>query len=285
MLESWKHKLDDIIIPPFLYGTAWKEERTQELTYQALQNGFTGIDTANQRKHYFEEGVGLGIQQFLKTSGKKRTSLFLQTKFTPVSSQDHRKPYDEGDSYKTQVTQSVVSSLKHLQTDYIDSYILHGLSYYSELVQDDLEIWRAMEGLFHEGTVRLLGISNVNLAQLEALYKHATVKPSFVQNRCFANTQWDLPIRLFCEKHGIIYQAFSLLTANQSYLLTDRLQKLAQQYHKTVAQIIFRFALQLGILPLTGTSSQYHMQEDLSIDSFELSPDSLKAIEEISKEE
>ncbi|KTC93224.1 aldo/keto reductase family protein [Legionella cincinnatiensis] len=285
MLESWKHTLHDIIIPPFLYGTAWKEERTQELTYQALQNGFTGIDTANQRKHYFEEGVGLGIQQFLKISGKKRTDLFLQTKFTPASSQDHRKPYDEMSSYKTQVNQSVTSSLKHLQTDYIDSYILHGPSYYSELVQDDLEIWCAMEDLFREGTVRLLGISNVNLAQLEALYKHAAVKPSFVQNRCFANTQWDLPIRLFCKKHGIIYQAFSLLTANQSYLFTDRLQKLTQQYHKTIAQIIFRFALQLEILPLTGTSSQYHMQEDLDIDSFELSPDSLKAIEEISKEE
>ncbi|KTD11108.1 oxidoreductase,aldo/keto reductase family [Legionella gratiana] len=284
LLESWEHSLHNTIIPPFLYGTAWKEERTQELTYQALQNGFTGIDTANQRKHYFEEGVGLGIQQFLKISGKKRTELFLQTKFTQASSQDHRKPYDERDSYKNQVNQSITSSLKHLQTDYIDSYILHGPSYYSELVQDDLEIWSAMEDLFHQGKVRLLGISNVNLAQLEALYKYAAVKPSFVQNRCFANTQWDLSIRLFCEKHGIIYQAFSLLTANQSYLFTDTMQKLAQQYQKTRAQIIFRFALQLKILPLTGTSSQLHMREDLDLDSFELSPDSLKAIEEIGKD-
>lgn len=285
MPESWKHTMHDIIIPPFLYGTAWKEEKTQELTFQALQNGFTGIDTANQRKHYFEEGVGLGIQQFLNTTGKKREALFLQTKFTPASSQDHRKPYDEKDSYKTQVNQSITSSLKHLQTDYIDSYILHGPSYYSELVQDDLEIWGAMEDLFYQGKVRLLGISNVNLTQLETLYKYAVVKPSFVQNRCFANTQWDLAIRLFCKKHGIIYQAFSLLTANQSYLSTVRLQKLTQKYDKTIAQIVFRFALQLGMLPLTGTSSQYHMQEDLDLDSFELSPDSMNVIEKISNEE
>ncbi|KTD54387.1 oxidoreductase,aldo/keto reductase family [Legionella sainthelensi] len=284
MLESWKRTIHDIIIPPFLYGTAWKEERTQELTYQALQNGFTGIDTANQRKHYFEEGVGLGIQQFLEVSEKKRTDLFLQTKFTPASSQDHRKPYDEKDTYKTQVNQSITSSLKHLKTDYIDSYILHGPSYYSELVQDDLEIWSAMEDVFYEGKVRLLGISNVNLTQLETLYEYAAVKPSFVQNRCFANTQWDLAIRLFCKKHGIIYQAFSLLTANQSYLSTNKLQKLTQQHHKKIAQIIFRFALQLGMLPLTGTSSQYHMQEDLDLNSFELSPDSMHVIEEISKE-
>ncbi|WP_115707478.1 aldo/keto reductase family protein [Legionella sainthelensi] len=276
--------MHDIIIPPFLYGTAWKEERTQELTYKALQNGFTGIDTANQRKHYFEEGVGLGIQQFLEVSEKQRTDLFLQTKFTPASSQDHRKPYDEKDTYKTQVNQSITSSLKHLKTDYIDSYILHGPSYYSELVQDDLEIWSAMEDVFYEGKAKLLGISNVNLTQLETLYKYAAVKPSFVQNRCFANTQWDLAIRLFCKKHGIIYQAFSLLTANQSYLSTNRLQKLTQQHHKKIAQIIFRFALQLGMLPLTGTSSQLHMQEDLDLDSFELSLDSIRFIEEISKE-
>ncbi len=284
MLESWKRTMHDIIIPPFLYGTAWKEERTQELTYKALQNGFTGIDTANQRKHYFEEGVGLGIQQFLEVSEKQRTDLFLQTKFTPASSQDHRKPYDEKDTYKTQVNQSITSSLKHLKTDYIDSYILHGPSYYSELVQDDLEIWSAMEDVFYEGKAKLLGISNVNLTQLETLYKYAAVKPSFVQNRCFANTQWDLAIRLFCKKHGIIYQAFSLLTANQSYLSTNRLQKLTQQHHKKIAQIIFRFALQLGMLPLTGTSSQLHMQEDLDLDSFELSLDSIRFIEEISKE-
>ncbi|WP_454782336.1 aldo/keto reductase family protein [Legionella sp. WA2022007384] len=282
MLEAFKHELNHISIPPFLYGTAWKEERSQELTFQALKYGFTGIDTANQRRHYFEEGVGLGIQQFLKASGKQRNDLFLQTKFTPAHGHDERKPFENTDSYKEQVRQSFASSLKHLQTDYIDSYILHGPSYNSGIVQDDLDTWAAMEDLYHEGKIKLLGISNVGLDQLEALYHAAIVKPAFVQNRCFASKQWDLAIRLFCKNHGIIYQGFSLLTANQAYLQTNTMYQLVEQYKKSIPQIIFRFALQSGILPLTGTSNQQHMREDLDLDSFELASDALKLIEEIS---
>ena len=282
MLEAFKHELHHISIPPFLYGTAWKEDRSQELTFQALKNGFTGIDTANQRRHYFEEGVGLGIQQFLKVSGKQRNDLFLQTKFTPAHGQDERKPFEDTDSYKEQVRQSFTSSLEHLQTDYIDSYILHGPSYNSGIVQDDLDTWAAMEDLYYEGKIKLLGISNVSLDQLEALYRVVAVKPAFVQNRCFASDQWDLPIRLFCKNHGIIYQGFSLLTANQDYLLTNTMYQLVKQYKKSLPQIIFRFALQIGIVPLTGTSNQQHMREDLDLDSFDLTPDALKLIEEIS---
>ncbi|HHT0591815.1 TPA: aldo/keto reductase family protein [Legionella anisa] len=283
MLEAFKHNLNHVGVPPFLYGTAWKKEKTQMLTLQALENGFIGIDTANQLKHYYEEGVGLGIQQFLKNTGKSRSDLFLQTKFTPAHSQDHNKPYNETDSYKYQVRQSFLSSLDHLQTDYIDSYILHGPTYNSGLVRDDLDIWNAMEDLYDEGKVRLLGVSNVNLEQLEALYNAAVIKPSLVQNRCFASSHWDSPIRLFCKKHGILYQGFSLLTANQSYLLTNTMHELAKHYKKSIPQIIFRFALQIGIVPLTGTSNQQHMKEDLNLDSFELSSASLKLIEDISR--
>ena len=283
MLEQFTHRLDRIDIPAFMYGTAWKEERTQELTFQALKNGFVGIDTANQRMHYFEEGVGHGIQQFLNATGKSRSDLFLQTKFTPALGQDHRKPYDETDSLQNQVRHSFLSSLNHLQTEYLDSYILHGPTFRSGLVQDDLDIWAAMEDLYNEGKIRLLGISNVTLEQLQTLYRVATVKPSLVQNRCFASNQWDLSIREFCQKNGMIYQGFSLLTANQSYLLSARMHALAKQYKKTIPQIIFRFALQIGMLPLTGTSNALHMREDLDLDSFELTLDSVKFIEDINK--
>lgn len=281
MLDVFKHTCNHVHIPAFLYGTAWKEERTQELTFQALTSGFAGIDTANQRKHYFEEGVGEGIQHYLNTTGKNREALFLQTKFTPALVQDHRKPYDEADSYRNQVRQSFISSLNHLQTDYIDSYILHGPSFNSGIVQDDLEIWSAMEELYNEEKIKLLGISNVTLEQLETLYRVASVKPALVQNRCFANTQWDLPVREFCKKNGLIYQGFSLLTANQGYLLTEKIHALTRKYKKTIPQIVFRFAMQIGILPLTGTSNQHHMKEDLDLDSFELSPNTMKLIEKI----
>ncbi|STX51041.1 D-xylose reductase III [Legionella busanensis] len=281
MLPEQSKSVASETIPPILYGTAWKEEKTKELALQALNLGFTGIDTANQRKHYFEEGVGLAIQEFLLTSQKKRHHLFIQTKFTSANGQDHRKPYNEFDSLAKQVKQSFTSSLNHLQTDYIDAYILHGPTFSQGINKADLEIWQAMEEWVHAGKVRFLGISNVTIEQVKELYERALIKPSFIQNRCFAITRWDQDVRLFSNQNKIIYQGFSLLTANQPYLLRPYMQSLAKRYNKTIPQIIFRFALQIGILPLTGTTSLKHMQDDLSINNFKLSMDEVKNIENI----
>ncbi len=268
-------------IPPIIYGTAWKENNTQRFVVDALKIGFRGIDTANQRKHYFEEGVGLAIQQFLKSSSKTRADLFLQTKFTSANGQDDQKPYDEFDSLTNQVKQSFASSLTHLQTDYIDSYILHGPTLSRGIIDADLEIWQAMETLVHEGRVKFLGISNINIQQVEELYKKVSIKPSFIQNRCFAISRWDQDVRLFSQKHQIIYQGFSLLTANQPYILSPYMQSLAVKYDKTIPQIAFRFALHIGILPLTGTTDPKHMRDDLDINDFELSSEEVQQLENI----
>lgn len=268
-------------IPPMLYGTAWKEGDTQRLVIDALKIGFMGIDTANQRKHYFEEGVGLAVQAFLKSSQKTRSDLFLQTKFTSANGQDDRKPYDESDSLTNQVKQSFASSLGHLQTDYIDSYILHGPALSRGITDADLEIWHAMEALVHEGKVRFIGISNVTIQHVEELYQKVSIKPSFIQNRCFAIARWDQDVRLFSQNHQIIYQGFSLLTANQPYLRSSYMQSLAVKYDKTIPQITFRFALQIGILPLTGTTDPQHMCADLNINDFELSPEEIQHLENI----
>lgn len=205
-------------IPAILYGTAWKEDNTENLVMLAVKQGFRGIDTANQRKHYFEEGVGMALQQIYDNTEIKRESLFLQTKYTYVHGQDHRLPYDDKADVATQVEQSFNSSLKHLGTDYIDSYVLHGPELTYGLTDNDLLVWQAMEKLQQSGLVKYLGVSNVNHKQLELLYTNAKIKPKFVQNRCFAQMLWDKQIRNFCLNNEIIYQGFSLLTANQNYL-------------------------------------------------------------------
>lgn len=210
--------------------------------------------------------------------------MFIQTKFTSVHGQDHRKPYNEFDSLTSQVKQSFASSLEHLQTDYIDSYVLHGPALSHGIIDADLEIWQAMEALVLDRKVKVLGISNVNIEQIETLYKKVSVKPSFIQNRCFAASRWDQDVRLFCKKNNIIYQGFSLLTANQPYLLGAYMRALAKQYDKTIPQITFRFALQIGILPLTGTTNPKHITDDLNIDDFKLSPEELQYIENIVNE-
>src|SRR4051812_40389897 len=165
-----------LAVPPFFYGTAWKEERTEALTAQALAAGFRAIDTANQRKHYFEAGVGDAIRAAIDAGTVTRDQLFLQTKFTYARGQDHRLPYDPAAPVREQVTQSFASSLQHLHTDRLDSYVLHGPARGDGLTDDDWQVWQAMSALQRTGQIGLLGISNVTLAQLEALQRNAVVK-------------------------------------------------------------------------------------------------------------
>lgn len=267
--------------PRFLYGTAWKEEDTARCVLDALRAGFRGIDTANQRKHYFEAGVGEALAEAYASGLVNREDLFLQTKFTLPRGQDHRIPYDPRASLGEQVRQSVESSLKHLGTDCIDSLVLHGPAGPSGLTDDDREMWGVMESLQREGVVRHLGMSNVSLEQLQLFHETAEIKPRFVQNRCFAATGWDRAIRRFCEDNGITYQGFSLLTANRGVWSDPGLQAMAERYDRTPAQLIFRFAIEVGMLPLTGTTDPRHMTEDLAVLGFELDRDEVALIERL----
>lgn len=265
-------------IPAFLYGTAWKEERTEALTAQALSAGFRGIDTANQRKHYFEAAVG----QALASSRVARSELFLQTKFTFQAGQDQRLPYDPKADIATQVSQSFASSLEHLGTDYLDSYLLHGPSTRGRLQAADIAAWRALETLATSGRTRFIGVSNVSLAQLRELLELCSVKPRFVQNRCYAKTGWDREIRASCREQDITYQGFSLLTANRSELAGKSMKQLVARTGRSAAELVFRFAVQAGMLPLTGTSSTEHLHLDLSALDFELNPADFATIEQLS---
>jgi len=138
-----------------------------------------------------------------------------------------------------------------------------------------------MESLQKSGKARLIGVSNVSLEQLETLYGAAAVKPAIVQNRCFARDGWDADVRAFCRRHGLLYQGFSLLTANGRELSHPAVDRIARRVGRTRAQVAFRFALQVGMAPLTGTSSAAHMKEDLGAFDFELEDDDVRTIEEI----
>src|SRR5689334_3437321 len=269
-----------VAIPSFMYGTAWKKEATTRLVQQAVEAGFTAIDTANQLIHYEEARVGEALVTLAK-QGIARDRLFLQTKFTPVNGQDHRTPYDANAGITTQVTQSFESSLAHLHTDHLDSYVLHGPYYRGGLGPEDWEVWAAIESLYAEGRTKMIGVSNVSAAQLALLCERAAHRPMIVQNRCYAAFGWDRAVRELCRTHGIVYQGFSLLTANREVLLDPTIRAMAETYNTGVAQVIFRFAMQIGMVPLTGTSNSRHMVEDLQVDRFTLTPVELEHIETI----
>lgn len=257
-------------IPPILYGTAWKEERTQPLVALALAAGFRGIDTANQRRHYFEAAVGDAIQSWIDAGAGRREGLFLQSKYTFARGQDHRLPYDPRAPIGEQVVQSFESTLRNLRTSILDSYLLHGPTTHTGWTEADQAAWSSMEALYDAGRVRALGVSNMAVDQLQALCAIARVPPTFVQNRCYANQGWDARVRAFCAQHGLTYQGFSLLTANREVLRHGELQSIARRHERTPAQIVLRFAIDQGMLPLTGTTSPDHMRDDLEILDFSL---------------
>ena len=267
-------------IPGILYGTAWKEDRTPGLIENAIRMGFRGIDTANQRRHYFEAGVGEGLAAVYRDGIVRRADLFLQTKYTYQPGQDHRLPYDPEADLSTQVAQSMASSLEHLGTDYVDSYVLHGPASGYGWSESDEEVWAAMALERDEGRTRLLGVSNVSLAHLEGLEAAGTEMPRFVQNRCFARFGWDRDVRAYCRDRGITYQGFSLLTANPEVFGHPQIHAIAAR-GMTLPQVVFAFARAVGMLPLTGTTDIEHMKQDLAALELALPDDAVAAIESL----
>lgn len=262
-------------IPQLLYGTAWKRGTTASCVANAVRLGFRGIDTACQPKHYDEAGVGAGLASL--SPAPRRDELYLQTKFTPLSGQDPaRVPYDASAPLAEQVRQSCAASLRNLQTPYLDCLLLHSPL---ATLQLTLDAWRAAEALVENGSVRRLGISNCyELDLLERLHAAVEIKPAVLQNRFYAASGYDRELRAFCTEQGILYQSFWTLTANPHLLAHEVVRTAAQQHGRTAAQVLLRYLTQQGVTPLTGTTSQQHMQEDLAIFTFTLSAPECAAI-------
>ena len=248
--------------PNLIYGTAWKEERTAALIEMAIRAGFRAIDTANQRKHYNEAEVGEGLAAAYRAGVVTRNDLFLQTKFTYLGGQDHRLPYDQKAKPAVQVAQSLASSLEHLGTDHVDSFVLHGPSSGYEWTDMDAEVWESMVRERDAGRARMLGVSNVSLRHLQQMAaKH--------------------DVRAFCTERKILYQGFSLLTANAEVANHSAVTKPASRLQATPAQIVFAFSRGVGMLPLTGTTNAEHMKQDLAAMELTLTPNEFQSIEEI----
>ncbi len=267
----------NVRVPRIIYGTAWKKAATENLVSLAIQNGFRGIDTACQPKHYDEARVGAGVAASM-TNGLTRADLYLQTKFTSLSGQDpNRIPYDPNAPLPDQVAQSVASSLKNLRTDYLDCVLLHSPM---PTMAQTLLVWKTLESFVDTGQIRQLGISNCyRLADLESLYRTSRIKPAVLQNRFYADTHYDREIRSYCNQSQIIYQSFWTLSANPHLLTHKTITALASRHHRTAAQILFRYLVSIGVVPLTGTKSAAHMRDDLAIFGFELTDQDQSAID------
>jgi diketogulonate reductase-like aldo/keto reductase len=253
-------------VPAFIYGTAWKKEATTDLVYQALSNGFTAIDTAAQPKHYREDLVAAGIEKAIKDGKIGRADLYLQTKFTSIHGQDpNRMPYDGKAPLSDQVNTSVLSSLRNFSFSsdagqpYIDALVLHSPM---PTIAETLEVWGTLEQ-YVPNDIRHLGVSNCNLFTLMDLYERATVKPSVVQNRFYADTKFDIGVRKFCQEKNIVYQSFWTLSANPALLQSSEVKQLAQRLSITPQAALYCLVLALdNVVILNGTTNQDNMRAD-----------------------
>jgi len=247
-------------LPHLIYGTAWKKNSTKALVETAVINGFRIIDTANQPKHYNEEGTGDGWTSAAEILGLKRNDFFLQTKFSPLRDQDSKNvPYNKSESLPDMIYQSAHGSLLNLQTDYLDALMLH--SPYKKF-DDTLTAWRAMESLVDDGIVLQIGISNCyKFETFSKLYEMARIKPQILQNH-LKTINFDPQFLQFTRDHpGMQYQAFCTLTSNKHHLQKKEIRELASRKGLSTQLYMYGFLLSLGITPLDG--SKTHQVEDL----------------------
>ncbi|KAI1342872.1 putative aldo-keto reductase [Xylariaceae sp. FL0016] len=248
-------------VPLQLYGTAWKEDKTAELTSTALSQGFKGLDTANYPTAYEETLTGQGIAAALK-SGIKREDIFIQSKFSPIFTHHPEKiPFEAALSIEEQVKQSIEQTFQHLEIQYLDSLLLHAPY---EDNKDSFTAWKVLES-FVPDKIRYIGVSNATLHQLQSIYEHATVKPAIVQNKFWKETKFDLELRSFCRDHGILYQAFWMLTHNPEVLDSEIIASVASKYKFEREAAFYLMMLCLGdIQVLNGTTKVERMEADLA---------------------
>jgi len=251
---------------PLLYGTAWKEDRTTDLCNAAFAAGFRGVDTACQPKHYQEHLVGDALRGAFTSGVLKREETWIQTKFTSLRGQDPKRiPYDKSKPLVDQVSESVQVSRKNLKVEVIDSLVLHSPE---RDLKTTLQVWTAMEDAVTNGYVRNLGISNCyDLTFLRMLWDAANVKPSVVQNRFYEQENWDRDLREFCLEKNMLYQSFWTLTANPAVLRNPVFREIANKHDCTPPQLMYKFLVDVGCQPLSGTTT--HQAEAAKVMGFD----------------
>lgn len=220
----------------------------------AIQTGYTHIDTAASYQN--EEAVGRGI----KLSGVEREKLFITTKL-----------WIQSDGYEN-AKKAFENSLRKLQLDYIDLYLIH------QPFGDVYGEWRAMEELYQQGKIRAIGVSNFYPDRITDLMIHNKITPAV--NQIEVNPfQQQIETQKFLEEKGVMVEAWAPFAEGRNNLFQNSLLlSLAEKHNKSVAQIILRWLVQRGIIALAKTTHKERMVENISVFDFELSTEDMAAI-------
>lgn len=231
------------------------KEDCKESVLTALKTGYRHIDTAQS---YFNESE---VGEALKESDVPRKEIFLTTKVWIDN-------YGEGKTYD-----SVVESLKKLQTDYLDLILLH------QPVGDYYAAYRDLEKLYEEGKVRAIGVSNFYPDRLVDLCMFAKIKPMVNQIEVNVFNQ-QVEAKKWADKYGVVLEAWAPFAEGRNNMFHNEvLQAIGEKHNKSVAQVILRWLYQRGIVSLAKSVHQERIKENFDIYLFELDNDDMKKIE------
>ncbi|TGA96910.1 aldo/keto reductase [Sporolactobacillus shoreae] len=241
-----------IKIPKIGFGT-WQipaGKVTYEAVTNALKLGYRHIDTA--WAYHNEKSVGEAVRD----SGLDRSEIFVTSK-CPAEAKSYasaKKRFEE--------------TMENLDIDYLDLYLIHApwpwAEWGTDYSKENLEVWRLMEEVYQSGKVKAIGISNFNVSDMKNIFEHCTVKPMVNQIRYFIGfTEPD--ITKYAEDNDLLVEAYSPL-ATGKILNNSELQKIAEKYSVSVAQLSIRYCLQKGVLPLPKATSEAHIRNNADID-------------------
>ncbi|WP_142433597.1 aldo/keto reductase [Enterococcus mundtii] len=231
---------------------------------EALAAGYRHIDTAQGYKN--EESVG----QAIKESGVPREEIFLTTKL-----------WNENHSYDLAMS-SFEESLKKLQTDYVDLFLIHWpnpVSFRENWQEANAETWCAFEELYEAGKIKAIGVSNFLPHHLDELAKTAKIMP-MVNQVFLAPGELQPPVVEYAKKHDMVLEAYSPLGTGKIFDVTE-MQEIANTHNKSVAQVALRWSLQHGFLPLPKSVTPSRIKENTELFDFELSEEEMKTIDQL----
>ncbi|MDW2884748.1 aldo/keto reductase [Exiguobacterium artemiae] len=253
-----------LVMPQLGYGVfKVPEQEVYEAVREALRVGYRSIDTAM----IYENEAGVG--RALKDSGIPREEIFLTTKV-----------WNKDQGYE-QTLAAFETSLTKLGVDYVDLYLIHWPMPDEDLYMDT---WRALEQLYRDGKTKAIGVSNFHIPHLTRVLEEGTVVPAVNQIELHPFLSQEA-IREFCQKNGIVVEAWSPLMKGRDALTEPVITEIAARHGKTPAQVVLRWHLQHDIIAIPKSVTPSRIQENLDIFEFTLSPDDMRQIDQLNRNE
>lgn len=257
MVEKFMLLSNGVKIPSIGFGTykSGDDEETAKIIKNALNLGYKMIDTASFYNN--EVGIGNGI----KESGIDRKDIFIVTKL-----------WNDDHGYENTI-EAFNKSLNNLQVDYIDLYLIHWPN------KLNAETWRAFEHLYETGKVKAIGVCNFKVEHLEELKKTAKIMPMVNQVEIHPFSTKNNIIN-YCKDNNIKVVAWSPISRGR-VLSNDLMIDLSQKYKKSIVQIVLRWHMQKGVIPIPKSSNENRIKENMDIFDFEISSEDMKAIDSL----